>query len=308
MSDASLNSASTTQPGEAGFGDFLALLKPRVMTLVVFTALVGLLAAPVAVHPVVGLAAILFIAVGGGAAGALNMWWESDIDAIMKRTAGRPIPTGRVARDEAFAFGVTLAVFAVVMLWLATNALAAGLLAFTIFFYVVIYTIGLKRWTPQNIVIGGAAGATPPLLGWTAVTGQVDPYALVLFLIIFTWTPPHFWALAIYRKEEYAKAGIPMLPVTHGEDYTRLHILLYTILLLLVSLLPVAMGENGGVYLLGALALGAGFLRQTLRLLRQKTRELALKTFLYSIIYLPLLFACLALDRYLPLLLKVLPV
>src|SRR6056297_653349 len=210
MSDASLNTASqaaAAQTGEAGFRDFFALLKPRVMTLVVFTALVGLLAAPVAVHPVVGLAAILLSAVGGGAAGALNMWWESDIDAVMKRTAKRPIPAGKVTRDEAFAFGITLAVFSVVMLWLATNALAAAILAFTIFFYVVIYTIGLKRWTPQNIVIGGAAGAFPPMIGWAAATGTVSIESVLMFALIFMWTPPHFWALALFMRGDYDTAG-----------------------------------------------------------------------------------------------------
>ncbi|MBC7165694.1 MAG: protoheme IX farnesyltransferase [Roseovarius sp.] len=269
MSDASLNSASTTQPGEAGFGDFLALLKPRVMTLVVFTALVGLLAAPVAVHPVVGLAAILFIAVGGGAAGALNMWWESDIDAIMKRTAGRPIPTGRVARDEAFAFGVTLAVFAVVMLWLATNALAAGLLAFTIFFYVVIYTIGLKRWTPQNIVIGGAAGAFPPMIGWAAATGTISIESVLMFALIFLWTPPHFWALALFMRGDYDKAGVPMLPVTHGRRATRVHILAYTVILAVMAVGAAFTQIGGPVYLAVALVFNALFLRDALAIWRR---------------------------------------
>ncbi len=269
MSDASLNSASTTQPGEAGFGDFFALLKPRVMTLVVFTALVGLLAAPVAVHPVVGLAAILFIAVGGGASGALNMWWESDIDAIMKRTAGRPIPTGKVARDEAFAFGVTLAVFSVVMLWLATNALAAGLLAFTIFFYVVIYTIGLKRWTPQNIVIGGAAGAFPPMIGWAAATGTISIESVLMFALIFLWTPPHFWALALFMRGDYDKAGVPMLTVTHGRRATRVHILAYTVILSVMAVGAAFTQIGGPVYLAVALVFNALFLRDALAIWRR---------------------------------------
>ncbi len=269
MSDASLNSASTTQPGEAGFGDFFALLKPRVMTLVVFTALVGLLAAPVAVHPVVGLAAILFIAVGGGASGALNMWWESDIDAIMKRTAGRPIPTGRVARDEAFAFGVTLAVFSVVMLWLATNALAAGLLAFTIFFYVVIYTIGLKRWTPQNIVIGGAAGAFPPMIGWAAATGTISIESVLMFALIFLWTPPHFWALALFMRGDYDKAGVPMLTVTHGRRATRVHILAYTVILSVMAVGAAFTQIGGPVYLAVALVFNALFLRDAVAIWRR---------------------------------------
>src|SRR6056297_1256772 len=231
MSDASLNTASqaaAAQTGEAGFRDFFALLKPRVMTLVVFTALVGLLAAPVAVHPVVGLAAILFIAVGGGAAGALNMWWESDIDAVMKRTAKRPIPAGKVSRDEAFAFGITLAVFSVVMLWLATNALAAAILAFTIFFYVVIYTIGLKLWTP-----------------------------------------PHFWALALFMRGDYDTAGVPMLTVTHGRKSTRLHILVYTVLLAIMAIGAAFTGIGGPVYLGVALVFNALFLRDAVAIWRR---------------------------------------
>ena len=210
MSDASLNTAST-QHGDAEFGDYFALLKPRVMTLVVFTAFVGLLAAPVGVHPLVGFAAILFIAVGGGASGALNMWWDADIDRVMKRTRKRPIPAGKVSEDEAFAFGITLAGFAVVMLGLAANLLAAGLLAFTIFFYVVIYSMWLKRWTPQNIVIGGAAGAFPPMIGWAAATGTISIESILMFALIFMWTPPHFWALALFMRSDYDEAGVPML-------------------------------------------------------------------------------------------------
>jgi protoheme IX farnesyltransferase len=269
MSDASLHSASTTQPGEAGFGDFFALLKPRVMTLVVFTALVGLLAAPVAVHPVVGLAAILFIAVGGGASGALNMWWESDIDAKMKRTARRPIPAGKVTREEAFAFGITLAGFSVVMMWLATNALAAGLLAFTIFFYVVIYTIGLKRWTPQNIVIGGAAGAFPPMIGWAAATGSVSIESMLMFALIFLWTPPHFWALALFMRNDYDTAGVPMLTVTHGRRATRVHILAYTVILAVMAVGAAFTQIGGPVYLAVALVFNALFLRDAVAIWRR---------------------------------------
>src|SRR6056297_3253820 len=269
MSDASIQDASRAQPGDAGFGDFFALLKPRVMTLVVFTALVGLLAAPQGVHPVVGLAAILFIAVGGGAAGALNMWWESDIDAAMKRTARRPIPSGRVSRDEAFAFGITLAGFSVVMLWLATNALAAGILAFTIFFYVVVYTMGLKRWTPQNIVIGGAAGAFPPMIGWAAATGTVSIEAVLMFALIFMWTPPHFWALALFMRGDYDTAGVPMLTVTHGRKSTRLHILVYTVLLAIMAIGAAFTGIGGPVYLGVALVFNALFLRDALAIWRR---------------------------------------
>jgi protoheme IX farnesyltransferase len=269
MSDASIQDASRAQPGDAGFGDFFALLKPRVMTLVVFTALVGLLAAPQGVHPVVGLAAILFIAVGGGAAGALNMWWESDIDAAMKRTARRPIPSGRVSRDEAFAFGITLAGFSVVMLWLATNALAAGILAFTIFFYVVVYTMGLKRWTPQNIVIGGAAGAFPPMIGWAAATGTVSIEAVLMFALIFMWTPPHFWALALFMRGDYDQAGVPMLTVTHGRRATRAHILVYTVLLAALAVGAAATQIGGPVYLATALVFNALFLRDAVAIWRR---------------------------------------
>ncbi|KGM88051.1 protoheme IX farnesyltransferase [Roseovarius mucosus DSM 17069] len=272
MSDASLNTASPVsraQEGEAGFGDFFALLKPRVMTLVVFTALVGLLAAPVGVHPVIGFAAILFIAVGGGAAGALNMWWESDIDALMKRTQKRPIPAGKVTRDEAFAFGITLAVMSVVMLWLATNALAAGILAFTIFFYVVIYTIGLKRWTPQNIVIGGAAGAFPPMIGWAAATGTVSLESVLMFALIFMWTPPHFWALALFMRGDYDTAGVPMLTVTHGRRATRVHILVYTVLLAALAIGAAFTGIGGPVYLVVALVFNALFLRDAIAIWRR---------------------------------------
>jgi protoheme IX farnesyltransferase len=272
MSDASLETAppaSAACDDDAGFGDFFALLKPRVMTLVVFTALVGLLAAPVAVHPVVGLAAILFIAVGGGAAGALNMWWESDIDAAMKRTAKRPIPAGRVTRDEAFAFGMTLAAMSVVMLWLATNALAAAILAFTIFFYVVIYTMGLKRWTPQNIVIGGAAGAFPPMIGWAAATGSVSVESVLMFGLIFLWTPPHFWALALFMRGDYDTAGVPMLTVTHGRRSTRRHILGYTVVLAVMAVGAAFTGIGGPVYLAVALVFNAAFLRDAVAIWRR---------------------------------------
>ncbi|WP_317057282.1 heme o synthase [Roseovarius rhodophyticola] len=260
MSDASLNSTET-QAYDAGFGDYFALLKPRVMTLVVFTALVGLIAAPVAVHPIVGIAAILFIAVGGGASGALNMWWDADIDAVMKRTAKRPIPSGRITGDEAFAFGMALAGISVVMLALATNFLAAALLAFTIFFYVVIYTMWLKRWTPQNIVIGGAAGAFPPMIGWAAATGSISVESILMFALIFMWTPPHFWALALFTKMDYDNAEVPMLTVTHGRRSTRVHILVYTVLL---AILAVGLGFTsigGPLYLTVAIFLNARFLK-----------------------------------------------
>ncbi|PIE12612.1 MAG: protoheme IX farnesyltransferase [Rhodobacterales bacterium] len=259
MSDTSINTQA--QHGEAEFGDYFALLKPRVMSLVVFTALVGLLAAPVPVHPLVAFASILFIALGGGASGALNMWWDADIDRVMKRTRSRPIPAGKITEGEAMTFGGFLAGFSVIMLGLAANWLAAGILAFTIFFYVVIYTIWLKRWTPQNIVIGGAAGAFPPMIGWAAATGGISVESILMFTLIFMWTPPHFWALALFMKSDYRDAGVPMLTVTHGRRATRTHILVYTILLA-----PVAIGTGftaigGMVYLITSLILNALFLK-----------------------------------------------
>lgn len=245
--------------GEAGFGDYVALLKPRVMSLVVFTALVGLLVAPVSVHPVEAIAAILFIALGAGASGALNMWYDADIDAVMRRTRGRPVPSGRVQAGEALAVGLALSGIAVVMLGLATNLLAAGLLAFTIFFYAVVYSVWLKRSTPQNIVIGGAAGAFPPMIGWVAATGSVSVEACLMFALIFMWTPPHFWALALFMKEDYHTAGVPMLTVTHGRRATRRHILAYTLLLVPVSIWAALSGVGGPLTLVVAVVLNAGF-------------------------------------------------
>lgn len=254
---------------EAGFGDYVALLKPRVMSLVVFTALVGLLVAPVAVHPVVGFAAIVFIAVGGGASGALNMWYDADIDRKMNRTRHRPIPSGKVTREEAFALGIALAGIAVVMLALAANFLAAGLLAFTIFFYVVVYTMWLKRWTPQNIVIGGAAGAFPPMIGWAVATGSVSLESCLMFLLIFAWTPPHFWALALFMKEDYSRAGVPMLTVTHGRRATRNHILVYTIFLVPVALGLGMTSIGGPFYMVTALVMNLWFLKGAMGIQRR---------------------------------------
>ncbi|MGB1208413.1 MAG: heme o synthase, partial [Paracoccaceae bacterium] len=254
---------------DAEFGDYFALLKPRVMTLVVFTAFVGLLAAPVAVHPFVAFCAILLIAIGGGASGALNMWYDADIDAIMRRTAKRPIPAGKVTKDEALAFGLTLSAFAVVFLGLATNWVAGGLLAFTIFFYVVIYTMWLKRWTPQNIVIGGAAGAFPPMIGWAAATGSVSIEAVLMFCLTFMWTPPHFWALALFMRNDYDDAGVPMLTVTHGRRATRNHILGYTVLLAVLAVAAGFTSIGGPVYLLVALVLNAAFLRGAVAIWRR---------------------------------------
>ena len=257
MSDASLHTPAQTK--EASFGDFFALLKPRVMSLVVFTAMVGLLAAPGSVHPYVAFVAILCIAIGGGASGALNMWYDSDIDAIMTRTQKRPIPSGKVTREEAFAIGITLSVFSVVMLGLATNWFAAGFLAFTIFFYVVIYTMWLKRWTPQNIVIGGAAGAFPPMVGWAAVTGGISIESVLMFALTFMWTPPHFWALTLFMKSDYKDAGVPMLNVTHGRPATRNHILVYTLLLAIVAIGMGFTSVGGPIYLTVAVVMNALF-------------------------------------------------
>ena len=272
MSDASINTQA--QPYEAGFGDYFALLKPRVMSLVVFTALVGLLAAPVDVHPMIAFASILFIAVGGGASGALNMWWDADIDAVMKRTQSRPIPSGKVTRDEAFAIGMTLSVFACVMLALAANIFAGLLLAFTIFFYVVIYTMWLKRWTPQNIVIGGAAGAFPPMIGWAVATGGVSVESVLMFTLTFMWTPPHFWALCLFMKSDYKDAGVPMLHVTHGRKSTRNHILVYTLLLAIVAVGMAFTGVGGPIYLTVALVLNGLFIAGAFSIWR-RTEEVA---------------------------------
>jgi protoheme IX farnesyltransferase len=260
MSDIHALDTTAARTGEAGFGDFVALMKPRVMSLVVFTALVGLLVAPVGVHPVVGFTAILFIALGAGASGALNMWYDADIDAVMRRTRNRPLPGGRVAPGEALGIGLALSGISVVMLGLATNLLAAGLLAFTIFFYAVVYSMWLKRSTPQNIVIGGAAGAFPPMIGWVCATGSVSIEAVLMFALIFMWTPPHFWALALFMKEDYHKAGVPMLTVTHGRRATRAHILAYTVALLPVSLWSALSGIGGPFTLAVALGLNAVFL------------------------------------------------
>ena len=248
------------EAGEASFGDYVALLKPRVMSLVVFTALVGLLVAPGSLHPVEALAAIVFIALGAGASGALNMWWDADIDRVMKRTARRPVPSGKVEAREAMALGVALSGISVIMLWLSTNALAGALLAFTIFFYAVIYSMWLKRATPQNIVIGGAAGAFPPMIGWAAVTGSVSLEACLMFMLIFMWTPPHFWALALFMKSDYHKAKVPMLTVTHGRRATRAHILVYTVALVPFALAAGFTSIGGPVYLAMALVLNIVFL------------------------------------------------
>ena len=286
------------EPSIAGVGDYLALMKPRVMSLVVFTALVGLLIAPGHVHPVIALTALICIAVGAGAAGALNMWYDADIDVRMARTAGRPIPQGRVTPGEAAGFGGTLAVFATVTLGLLVNVVSAALLAFTIAFYVVVYTMWLKRSTPQNIVIGGAAGALPPVIGWTAATGGIDVEPVLLFLIIFFWTPPHFWALSLYRTEDYARAGIPMLPVVAGEAATRRQIVLYTLILAPLGVVPWLLGYAGVLYGIAAAVTGAAMIALALRLRGEgRGHGASRQMFAFSILYLFLLFAVLLVDR-----------
>ncbi|QOZ06816.1 heme o synthase [Bradyrhizobium sp. CCBAU 51765] len=282
---------------EAEVGDYIALLKPRVMSLVIFTALVGMAMAPGHFHPVLAITSLLCIAVGAGASGALNMALEGDIDSKMSRTANRPLPRGRITRPEAMAFGMTLAFFSVMTLGILVNWIAGALLAFTIFFYVVIYTMCLKRWTAQNIVIGGAAGALPPVVAWAAVTGTVDVEPLLLFAIIFFWTPPHFWALALFRSDDYARAGIPMLPNVAGPDATRLQILLYTIVLIAVAAAPWALGYFDAFYGIVSLILGAGMLVLAINVYMRRERSQSLratrKLFAFSILYLFALFATL---------------
>jgi protoheme IX farnesyltransferase len=286
------------EPSIAGVGDYIALMKPRVMSLVVFTAFVGLLIAPGHLHPVIAFTALLCIAVGAGAAGTLNMWYDADIDERMTRTAARPIPAGRVAPGEALAFGITLAVFAVVVLGLLVNIVAAALLALTIAFYVLIYTMWLKRSTPQNIVVGGAAGALPPMIGWAAATGGVAIEPILLFLIIFFWTPPHFWALSLYRTEDYARAGVPMLPVVAGEAETRRQILLYSLVLAPLGVAPWFLGYTGPLYGVIAVAAGAVIVALALRVRGERNGHAASKQmFAFSILYLFLLFAMLLVDR-----------
>lgn len=288
------------QDGGAEVEDYLALLKPRVMSLVVFTAFVGMVVAPSGLGWFEAAIALLCIAIGAGASGALNMWYDSDIDAIMSRTANRPIPAGRMHRNEALVFGMFLSVASVTLLGLAANWVAAGLLAFTIFFYAVIYTVWLKRSTPQNIVIGGAAGAFPPMVGWAAMTGTVSLDAVALFLIIFLWTPPHFWALALYKQSDYAAAGIPMMPNVAGNRSTQNQIVVYTILLTLVAFTPVLTGLAGWFYSIPAAILGLGFSVLSVRLrmaaddkqMRQRARLL----FTYSLSYLFILFVALLVD------------
>ena len=287
--------------GQGSVRDYYELLKPRVMSLVIFTAVVGLFAAPGPIHPWFGFMTILCIAVGAGAAGALNMWYDADIDAVMKRTSKRPIPSGAILRGEALGFGLTLAAFSVVMMWLVVNLAAAALLAFTIFFYIVVYSMGLKRRTSQNIVIGGAAGAFPPMISWVAVTGHIDLGAISLFLLIFMWTPPHFWALALFREGDYEKAGVPMLPNVHGRAETRKQIMLYTLACLPAAALPALVGVSGLLYSVGASVLTAMFVWRAFNVYRLTEGVLAdraaKKMFGFSILWLFAIFALILVEK-----------
>ena len=290
--------------GTADWRDYLALLKPRVMSLVVFTGACGLWLAPVHLPPALAFTAILCIAVGAGAAGAFNQWYEADRDALMKRTAARPLPTGRIARADALAFAVVLGIASVAVMGLATNGLAALLLAGSILFYAVVYTMWLKPRTPQNIVIGGAAGAFPPVIGWAAATGNLTALPVILFALVFLWTPPHFWALALFMRSDYAAAGIPMLPVTHGPAHTRAQVLAYSPLLVAVSLLPWALGLTGVLYGATAAALGAVFLALAVLVRRNRATDPGGMTpekrlFAFSILYLFLIFGALVADKWL---------
>ena len=297
MTDLSTSPVAASALAGPAVGDYVALLKPRVMSLVVFTGFVGLYLAPGHLHPVLAAIAVLCIAVGAGAAGAINMWYDRDIDAVMRRTRGRPLPAGRMAPGEALGFGCVLAGASVLVMGLGVNWVAAALLALTIAFYVFVYTIWLKRRTPQNIVIGGAAGAFPPIVGWAAVTGDVGLPALLLFAIIFFWTPPHFWALALYRSGDYQRAGVPMLPVVAGARETKKQMLAYTILLWPLALAPALLGVAGALYGAVALALSALFTGAAVRVWRDSGERRARQMFAFSILYLFLLFAFLVIDR-----------
>jgi protoheme IX farnesyltransferase len=293
-------SLSLTYPRVTTVGDFLALLKPRVMSLVVFTGLAGIVAAPGSVHPLTAFTALLCIAVAAGASGCLNMAYDSDIDGLMARTATRPIPMGHIGRDEALTFGWTLSIGAVATMGLFVNFLAAGLLAFTVFFYVVVYTLWLKRRTPQNIVIGGLSGALPPAIGWAAVTGDLPLAPLLLVAIVFMWTPPHFWALSLWRSGDYARAGVPMLPVVKGKAHTRLQILLYTLVLVPLGAAPALLGLGGALYLAGAAGIGLWFLWEAVAVYRERDEvkePAAHRLFGVSLLYLTVLFGALIAEK-----------
>lgn len=282
---------------ESTIRDYISLLKPRVMSLVVFTALISIFLAPDEIHPLVASIAVFCVALGSGAAGAINMWYERETDALMVRTKNRAIPAGRINPENAIEFAVFLAFASVFIMAIGVNYVAAFLLTIAILFYVFIYTIWLKRRTPQNIVIGGAAGAFPPLIGWAAVTGNFAIEGIILFLIIFVWTPPHFWALALYKNDDYTNAGIPMLPVVRGQVYTLKQMVIYSIILFMVSLLPFIIGMSGLVYFTGAFLLGAYFVFLILKLQKNYTEELSRKIFIFSIRYLFLIFILLYIDK-----------
>jgi protoheme IX farnesyltransferase len=305
MSDTTFNNSVDLG---ANASDWLALLKPRVLTLVVFTGAIGLLIAPTHINPILGLVAILCITIAAGAAGAINMWYDRDIDAIMKRTTNRPIPAGRISPEGALVFGVILAFFSVLVMAMATNLVAAGILAISIGFYVFVYTMWLKRRTPQNIVIGGAAGAFPAVIGWSAATGSVTLLPVLLFLIAFFWTPPHFWSLSLYASDDYERAGVPMLPVVRGARFTRWNVFIYTLILVPFTLAPWALGLMGWIYGVTASALGALFIWYAWRVLTDKqdptgkslTKDVPAKAaFKYSILYLFILFGACAVDHFL---------
>ena len=315
MSEAATSLVRPTQDGqtvlpvglqETELRDWIVLLKPRVMSLVVFTGAIGMVIAPGALNPVLAFTAVLCIAVAAGACGAINMWYDRDIDALMRRTRNRPIPAGRIEPGAALGYGITLAAGSVIVMFLAVNIAAAVVLALSIAFYVFVYTMWLKRRTPQNIVIGGAAGAFPPVIGWAAVTGSIDLVPLVLFAIVFCWTPPHFWSLALFANDDYRRAGVPMLPVVAGAKETRQHVLAYTLLLVPLSITPWFIGFSGRIYGCAAMLLGAGFLWSAWRVVcdRQATDGTSLTgdgparaAFRYSILYLFALFAALAVDQ-----------
>ena len=298
LSQGSTTAAIGLAPTSAAeVGDYVEILKPRVMSLVVFTGLVGLVVAPGHLHPVLAAVAVLCIAVGAGAAGAINMWYDRDIDALMRRTAQRPLPAGRMFPGEALGFGAVLGAGAVAVMGLATNWVAAELLALTIGFYVFVYTIWLKRRTPQNIVIGGAAGAFPPIIGWAAATGNVAWGAIALFAIIFFWTPPHFWALSLYRTGDYEAAGVPMLPVVSGKRETKRQMLLYTLVLWPATAAPWLLGVSGGLYAAGALLLSAVFTGSAIQVWRDEGERSARRMFAFSLLYLFLIFSLLLVDH-----------
>ena len=278
-------------------GDYLTLLKPRVMSLVVFTGFAGLVLAPGHLHPLLATLALLCIAAAAGGAGAINMWYDRDIDALMERTWNRPIPAGRMAPEKALAFGLAISRISIITMGFAVNWAAAALLAFANGFYVFIYTVWLKRRTPQNIVIGGAAGAMPPVIGWAAVTGYIGMEPIALFLLIFMWTPPHFWALSLYRADDYAKAGVPMLPVVSGKAETKRQILIYTMLLVPISFAPLGLGTAGAAYGIAAAVLGGGLLLLAIRVLREQGDRAARRMFQFSIFYLFILFLVLIVER-----------